>query len=102
MGVVGVVGVVHLDLHVPGSASLKAKRGPVKSLIARLRNDLHVAVAEVAHQDTWQRCGLLVAIAAGSELGVRKVADAVDEIARSDPRMDLLDASLEVWYPEGR
>ena len=41
--------------------SLKDKRHYVKGLKDRLRAKFNVAVAEIGHQDTWQR-GLLAAV----------------------------------------
>ncbi|MBA2576811.1 MAG: DUF503 domain-containing protein [Euzebyaceae bacterium] len=91
---------VVLDLHVPAVGSLKGKRGVVKQLIARLRKELNVSVAEVGHQDLWQRCELGVAIAAGSETGARQVAQSVEKIVYREPRVDLLSIHVEVVVPE--
>lgn len=49
-----VIGVCTLELNIPAAASLKDKRQVVKSLIARLRNEFNVAVAEVDQLDSWQ------------------------------------------------
>ncbi len=54
------------DLRIPGCGSLKEKRHVVKSLTASLRGRFNVAVAEVDHQDLWQRTAIAVA-AVGSE-----------------------------------
>lgn len=54
------VGLLTLELHLPSSRSLKDKRQALRSLETRLRNRLNVAVAEVEHQDLWQRAGLAV------------------------------------------
>ena len=45
------VGLLTLELYVPGVGSLKEKRGIVKPLIARLRKAYNVSVAEIADQD---------------------------------------------------
>src|SRR5262245_34555443 len=55
-----VVGLLTLDLHFPGSRSLKDKRQALRSLETKLRNRFNVAVAEVEHQDLWQRARLAV------------------------------------------
>ena len=52
------VAVMEVQLSLPGVRSLKEKRGIVKSLLARVQQRFHVAVAEVAHQDRWQMAGL--------------------------------------------
>jgi len=55
-----VIGLLSLELHLPGARSLKDKRQALRSLESRLRNRLNVAVAEVEHQELWQRARLAV------------------------------------------
>jgi uncharacterized protein len=45
------VGLLTLEIYVPGVTSLKEKRGIVKPIIARLRKDFNVSVAEVEDHD---------------------------------------------------
>jgi uncharacterized protein YlxP (DUF503 family) len=49
------VGVLILELRLDDAHSLKDKRHYVKSLKDRLRSKFNVAVAEIDHQDLWQR-----------------------------------------------
>ncbi len=49
-----VIGACSLELHIPGNGSLKGKRQVVKSLLARLRKEFNVSVAEVGAHDVWQ------------------------------------------------
>ena len=60
--------VVLLQVHLffPESGSLKAKRSELNSVKAHLRQRHGASVAEVDHQDTWQRSTLAVAITGGS------------------------------------
>jgi uncharacterized protein YlxP (DUF503 family) len=46
--------ILTIHLHLPGCASLKEKRGQIKPLIARLRREFNLSVAEVDLQDKWQ------------------------------------------------
>ena len=55
-----VIGLLTLELHFPGARSLKDKRQALRSLETRLRNRFNVSVAEVEHQDLWQRARLAV------------------------------------------
>ena len=48
------VGILQLQLLIPGSRSLKEKRGVIRSLKARSRNRFNIAIAEVDDQDHWQ------------------------------------------------
>jgi len=45
------VGLLVIELYVPGITSLKQKRGVVKPLIARLRKEFNVSVAEIDDND---------------------------------------------------
>jgi uncharacterized protein YlxP (DUF503 family) len=60
------VGLLHLSFRLPACHSLKEKRSQIKPVIARLHREFNVSVAEVAEQDVWQSCSLLVACASGS------------------------------------
>lgn len=95
-----VVAMVTLRLHLPACGSLKEKRGVTKALIARLRRDLNVSVAEVGGHDAWQRCDLGVAIAAGSEVGARKVAQQVEKMVWRDHRVEPVGIDVEITAPD--
>ena len=57
---------MRVHLFFPESGSLKGKRAELNRVKALLRERLHTSVAEVGHQDSWQRSTLAVAIAARS------------------------------------
>src|ERR1700694_469023 len=48
------VGLLRVVLHLPESGSLKSKRQVVNGLLKRLRQEHHVAAAEVGELDRWQ------------------------------------------------
>jgi uncharacterized protein YlxP (DUF503 family) len=45
------VGLLTLEIYIPGITSLKEKRGVVKPLVARLRHEFNISVAEIEDQD---------------------------------------------------
>jgi uncharacterized protein len=49
------VGLLTLELHIQHAQSLKDKRQVLRSLKDRLRAKFNVAVAELEHEETWQR-----------------------------------------------
>ena len=57
---------MRVHLFFPEAGSLKGKRAELNRVKALLRERLHTSVAEVGHQDSWQRSTLAVAIAARS------------------------------------
>ena len=52
------VGLCVIEIHLPGVASLKEKRQVLRSLKDGLRQHYNVSVAEIDHQDLWQRATL--------------------------------------------
>lgn len=47
------VGVLQVELSIPGAFSLKEKRHVLKGFLERLRREFGVAAAEVDRQDVW-------------------------------------------------
>ena len=82
--------VVLLQVHLffPESGSLKAKRSELNSVKAHLRQRHGASVAEVDHQDTWQRSTLAVALAGGSP-------------GRCDAAADDVGRYLDAHFPQG-
>ena len=61
-----VIGVCTLELSIPTANSLKDKRSVVKSVVARLRNEFNIAVAEVDMLDSW-RSATIAAVTVSSD-----------------------------------
>jgi uncharacterized protein len=79
------VALLSLECYLPMSQSLKDKRMVLRRIKDRL-GALNVAVAEVAHQDLWQRAGLGVVTVATSDDGASKTLEAaLAEIERLEP-----------------
>jgi uncharacterized protein len=74
----GFVSVLQIDLHFPDAGSLKAKRAELAPVKAHLRQRVGASVAEVAHQDQWQRATLVAALVAGSALPLDEAADRLE------------------------
>jgi len=80
-----VVGLLSVELHLPGAQSLKDKRMVLRSVKDRLKK-FNVAVAEVEHQDLWQRAELgVVTISHSDEAVGRALESVVAEIERTEP-----------------
>ena len=91
------IGLLTLELRLPANGSLKGKRSLLQPLIARIRRQFNVSVAEVEAQDIWQRAVLGVAcISASAEYAhglLQAVAQAV-ESWRLD--VELVDYDIEL------
>jgi hypothetical protein len=82
---------VRFDLHVPASRSLKAKRAAIRPVVDGLRHRFKVSVAEVDHQDQWQRASIGVALVDGSAAHLEEVMASVERFVATAPDLDLLD-----------
>jgi uncharacterized protein YlxP (DUF503 family) len=67
-----------IHLHFPHAGSLKAKRKELASVKAQLHGRLGCAVAEVDHQDLWQRATLAAALTGGSLQHLNAAVDGVE------------------------
>jgi len=85
------VGVVRVELHVPGSRSLKDKRAVLRSLKERIRARTQAAVAEVDHHDLWQRGALGVAVVSGDRGRVSEQLQAVRALVDGAYEAQVLD-----------
>lgn len=79
----GYVALVTIHLHFGEVHDLKAKRKELKSFTEQLRHRVGVAVAEVDHQDKWQRSTVVAAAVAGTAHGAEGLADQVGRFADS-------------------
>ena len=60
------VGASRIEVRIRDMRSLKEKRKVVKSIIADIGRAYTVAIAEVDHQNLWQRADLGIAVVSGS------------------------------------
>jgi uncharacterized protein len=81
---------MRVDLHLGESRSLKAKRAVLKPLVEGLRRRFAVAVAEVDHEDTWQRAAIGIAVVANTAHHATDVMDEVERFIWSTPGVQVL------------
>jgi uncharacterized protein YlxP (DUF503 family) len=94
------VALSRFDLRIPGVQSLKEKRHVVKTLTASIRQRFNVSVAEVDHQDLWQRATLGVASVSGQGYHLRKVMHEVERHIATFPAVELIDVQLSLHGPD--
>jgi uncharacterized protein YlxP (DUF503 family) len=85
------VGIVRIELHIPGASSLKGKRSVVRSVKERIRQRVRAAVAEVDHQDLWQRATLGAAVVSGESRQVGEMLQAIRDLVNATPGAEIID-----------
>jgi uncharacterized protein len=94
------IGLLTLEIHILDAQSLKDKRQVLRSLKDRLRAHYNVSVAELDHQDTWQRSRVGVVTIASDAAFLDK---SMTEIAAESERLlgrDLVSQQIEYFEEE--
>ena len=91
-----VIGLLTLELHFPGARSLKDKRQALRSLETKIKNRFNVSVAEVEHQDLWQRARLAVVSVNTDHTHLESTLGSVAGEAANARDILLVDSNLEV------
>jgi uncharacterized protein YlxP (DUF503 family) len=89
------IGLLTLEIHIPDARSLKDKRQVLRSLKDRLRGHFNVAVAELEHQDLWQRSVVGVVAISGDERHLEESMQAVAEESERLLGRDLVSREIE-------
>ncbi len=90
------IGLLTLEIHIPDARSLKDKRQVIRSLKDRLREHFNVAVAELDHQELWQRALIGVVTLSGD---VGHLQQSLQAVAAESERLlgrDLIGHEIEL------
>jgi uncharacterized protein YlxP (DUF503 family) len=92
-----VIGACTLELHIPGNGSLKGKRQIIRSLVARLRNEFNISVAEVGALDAWQSAIIgVVCVSNDSDYAHGQLTRVAHWVENNRLDCDLVDYQIEI------
>ncbi|MFZ5879050.1 MAG: DUF503 domain-containing protein [Chloroflexota bacterium] len=84
-------------LHLPACFSLKDKRGRIKPLMARLRREFNVSVAEMALQDKWGEAVIACAAINSDKIVLEQTLQSVAKWVEANwTDGDVWDARIEI------
>lgn len=92
-----VVGVCAIELWFPEPNSLKEKRRTLRSIIDRVRNRFNVSIAEVDHNDLWQKASIGIACVANDGSHVNEVLSNVVNFIEACSDANLVDYSIQMF-----
>jgi len=78
--------------------SLKAKRKVVKSMIARIRNQFNITMAEVGANDVYQRAEIGFALVGNDHSVINSKMDKVINMAEDLGLAEMVDSDLEIMH----
>ena len=84
-----VVGVMTVQLHLQGIASLKQKRSIVKSLTGRLKSRFNISVAEVDHHDNKASAIIGISMVSNESRYINQRFDKIINFMQNDGRFYL-------------
>ena len=90
-----IIGVLTVDLDIPGAYSLKEKRMVLNRIRDRVRNKFNVSIAEVADQDIWNHGCLAVVTVSNQQQHCNRVLSKVLELIETLPDSDIEDVTME-------
>jgi uncharacterized protein YlxP (DUF503 family) len=94
------IGLLTLEIHISDAQSLKDKRQVLRSLKDRLRAHFNVAVAELEHQELWQRSKIGVVSISGNG---KHLEESLTAIAAESERLlgrDLVSQEID-YFEDG-
>lgn len=92
-----IIGSCTITLFLPFAQSLKDKRSVVKSLVARVRNEFNVSIAEVDAQNVWQTAVLgVVCVSTSQTYAHGQLESVVRFIEKQRPDIPVTDYEIEM------
>jgi uncharacterized protein YlxP (DUF503 family) len=88
------LGIIKLRLH--DCRSLKGKRKVVKSIIARMRNNFNVSVAEVGANDTYQRSEIGFSLVGNNRQVLNSKIDKIFNMVDALGLAEIIDTEMEI------
>ncbi|MGF1634357.1 MAG: DUF503 domain-containing protein [Phycisphaerae bacterium] len=89
------VGILQVELSIPGSMSLKDKRRVVKSVKDRISHRHNVSIAEVGGLDQWRTAILGVAMVGNDQKYVEGGLQAIVNFLRTQTAAELVDQQID-------
>jgi uncharacterized protein YlxP (DUF503 family) len=91
------IGLLTMQLHIHGCASLKEKRGKIKPVLSRLHSEFNVATAELDLQDVWQDTVIgCTTLSSDSAQNQRLLQQVIAYTERSWPDLELIEHKIEL------
>ncbi len=86
-----IVAIGTFEMHFPEVHSLKEKRQILRCLLDRVKARFNASIAEVEHNDLWQRGSIGVAMVANDRGLLEKMAARIEEILADHAQVEIVD-----------
>ena len=90
------VAIAIIDIQIGDKCSLKEKRKILKGVLDRIKSKFNVSVAEVGHNDLWQRSEIGFSVVSNDKIHANASADKVIDFLHSFPEINIISINLEI------
>ncbi len=91
-----VVGICRVELRIPQTHSLKAKRQVLRKIKDRVKNKFNVSIAEVGENDKWQSSLLGLALVGNDRRQINSALDVVINFIENLNAAEIINSELEI------
>jgi len=91
-----IIGTCQVELFIADNRSLKGKRKVLKSIKDRVRSRFNVSIAEIGHQEEWQRATLGIACISNDVRLVDSILNKVVNLIETSSDATLMDYQIEI------
>ena len=92
-----IIGLLQLDIIIPGSNNLKEKRSTIKSLKETIRKRFNVSIAETGKLDKWSRSEISISKVSNESKLIRREFQKIQNDIESRYPVEIIDKQEEVW-----
>lgn len=93
------IGLLTLQLYLPGCSSLKEKRSRLKPMIIRLQREFNISIAEIEKLDSWHESIIACAFVSNDNGHTHRILQqVVNWVKNSEHEVDLVEESIEVFH----
>ncbi len=91
------IGVLHVQLYISESGSLKSKRRVIKCLKDRIRANFNVSVSETGENEKWQKALISIACIGKDKKYINGILSRVGDLIDAYHAAELIDMKMEIW-----
>ena len=91
-----VVGICRIELRIPQTHSLKAKRQVLRKIKDRVKNKFNVSIAEVGENDKWQSSLLGLALVGNDRRQINSALDVVINFIENLNAAEIINSEFEI------
>ena len=90
------IGLLQIELFLPGNQSLKGKRQILRSIKDRIRNQVNVSISEVDNHDAWQSARLAIVTVGTNHERVSQVLESAMKLIENTPGSEVIHRQIEM------